>query len=385
MPAGVYVHIPFCLSKCYYCDFVSFALPERKDLARQQTGTYLSVLLEEAALYRRRMDLANTLFNSLYIGGGTPTCLTGGQLCILLETLQSVFNFAAGAEVTVEANPGTLSKSKLQHLKRCGCNRLSLGAQSFDDYLLKRLGRIHSGQDVHKTYNMAREAGFDNIGLDLMYGLPGQDLVMWRRDLETAVKLSPDHISLYQLKIEERTPFASLQKKGLLAEFDEDTALVMYQEAIRFLKSQGYHHYEISNLARPGRESRHNKLYWEHHEYLGLGAGASGYLEGVRYTNLTALEAYQEAVAQGKRPVGEEEKIDDRLAMAETMFLGLRLLRGLDKVKFFERFGITVHRRYGNVIAKLKRLGLLAESKTHLFLTEEGLPLANTVFMEFMD
>ena len=382
---GVYVHIPFCLSRCNYCDFVSFALPQREELTERQTAEYLSALMDEAALYRPCPELAGVRFNSLYIGGGTPTCLTGGQLYILLETLQSVFAFTVGAEVTVEGNPGTLDPAKLHDLKRGGCNRLSLGVQSFTDQDLRMLGRIHSAQDVDQAYNDAREAGFDNISIDLMYGLPGQDLAGWRGNLERAVKLGPEHISLYQLNIEKGTPFHELLNKGLLAEFDEDIALAMYEEAIRFLKRHGYLHYEISNFAKPGRESRHNKLYWERCEYLGLGAGASGFLGGVRYTNLSEPEDYRRAVRSGAKPVREEERIDAALAMSETMFLGLRLLQGVDKASFYRNFNITLQERYGEVIAGLKNRGLLEESKTHIFLSTKGLHLANLVFMEFMN
>lgn len=378
------MHIPFCVSKCHYCDFVSYGL-RSSDVQEQDMESYLSALIKEAKLYEKRLLLSGAGVTSLYIGGGTPTCLTGGQLCYLLKSLQALFTLTAGVEITVEGNPGTLDKKKLQDLRRCGCSRLSLGVQSFDRHELKVLGRIHSPRDVYNTFKLAREAGFENISIDLMYGLPGQDLAGWRRNLQAAVKLGPEHISLYQLNIEKGTPFYRALTKGLMTEFKQETALLMYEEAIDFLASAGYGHYEISNFARPGQESIHNKLYWRHQEYLGLGAGASGYLERVRYTNIPGLEAYQEAVLMGRRPVQEEEIIDESLAMSEMMFLGLRLLQGVDKERFLQLFDITVSERYGVEIAKLKKLGLLEESRTHIYLTKKGLPLANAVFMEFLN
>lgn len=374
---GIYVHIPFCEAKCHYCDFVSFA-----GRSVQEKEAYLRALAGEGELYRQ--FLAGVTGKSLYIGGGTPTCLTGGQIFMLFTSLHNLFQLSPGIEITVEANPGTLNKEKLLLLKEVGCNRLSLGVQSFAARDLQVLGRIHSPRDVYNTYELARQAGFANINLDLMYGLPGQNLQGWRENLKKVVELSPEHISLYQLNIETGTSFARLVQRGLLEEFSQDEAFLMYQEAINFLAARGYHHYEISNFARPGKEAVHNCSYWLNEEYLGLGAGAAGYLQGVRYTNEADLAVYQNLLRQGKLPVAAKELIKKELAMAETMFLGLRLLRGVKKADFLTKYGLSIENRYAKVLPKLKKQGLLRETLTHVALTKKGLYVANEVFQEFL-
>lgn len=377
MELGVYVHIPFCAAKCKYCDFLSYPGQEKA-----KKDEYLHGLREETRLYLK--NLPRFTATNFYVGGGTPTCLSGGQLFLLLDFLGELLQPASGAEITVEANPATLDREKLRALKKGGCTRLSLGVQSFHDGELHSLGRIHSRQDVYNTYKLARRMGFSNISLDLMYGLPGQELTGWRESLREAVGLEPDHLSLYQLAIEPGTPFYDDFKQGLLQEFEQDRAGKMYEEAIEFLVAQGFHHYEISNFARRGCESKHNQMYWQNREYLGLGAGAAGYLQRVRYTNQKNLTVYSEMVAQGVYPIGEKEKISTELAMKEFMFLGLRLLAGVDKNSFRERYGITMQERFGKVIQPLKAHGLLHEEESRLSLTRRGLYIANEVFMAFL-
>lgn len=375
--AGVYVHIPFCLAKCYYCDFTSFA-----GRNEQEKESYLLALEQEGAIYRELFQ--GFTGKSLYIGGGTPTCLTSGQLFMLFSILNHLFKLPAGIEITVEGNPGTLDRDKLKQLKEAGCNRLSLGVQSFSSRDLKILGRIHSPQDVYNTYRLARQEGFQNINLDLMYGLPGQDLKGWRGNLLKLMELQPEHISLYQLNIEKDTPFGQLAEKGLLEEDDQDIAYLMYGEAINYLEARGYHHYEVSNFALPGKEAFHNRLYWLNEEYLGLGAGAAGYLQGVRYTNIGNPAAYQEILSQGKLPSAEKEIINSELAMAETMFLGLRLLEGVNKADFRIKHGVNMENKYKETLDKLKKQGLLRETDTHIALTKKGLYVANEVMLEFL-
>jgi len=377
MALGIYVHIPFCQARCHYCDFVSFA-----GKSVQEKEAYLQALVKESEIYARLW--AGLTGKSLYLGGGTPTCLTEEQLGQLFTVLHDLFQLPAGIEITVEANPGTLSGEKLSLLREVGCNRLSLGIQSFSAHELQVLGRIHSPQDVYNTYKLARQAGFENINLDLMYGLPGQSLPSWRETLHKAVELNPEHLSLYQLNLEKGTPFAELVQKGLLEEFNQDEAFGMYAEAIDFLAARGYQHYEISNFALPGKEAVHNCGYWLNEEYLGLGAGAAGYLQGVRYINEAKLEAYQTLLTQGQLPVAEKEIINKEAAMAETMFLGLRLLQGVKKTEFLEKHGITIENRYQEVLAKLKRQGLLRETRSHVALTKKGVFVANEVFREFL-
>lgn len=386
MKIGAYVHIPFCLARCYYCSFTSYAVgaSAEQDIYQKQIEPYLNALIKEVGIYKDLLKGKNIQLKSLYIGGGTPTCLSGGQLFILLDTLRTNYTYSEGIEITVEGNPGTIGPEKLAVLKEQGCNRLSLGVQSFNPKELRVLGRIHSLPDVYNTYKIARTMGFANINLDLMYGLPGQDLNDWKKNLRQIVDLQPEHISLYQLNIEEGTPFYHLYQRGLMEKFDQDQAFYMYEEAINYLTEQGYHHYEISNFARPGKESRHNKLYWQDEYYLGLGAGASGYLDNMRYTNMSSLKQYQELVNRGERPLEEQEKIGPSLAMAETMFLGLRLLEGVDKRKFQQHFQVNIKDQYGEIIENLKSQGLLRETETHLHLTRRGLYIANEVFMEFL-
>lgn len=383
---GLYVHVPFCRVKCYYCDFVSYARRREEDIR-----AYLSALRQEGWLYQQRYtqkgedDGNGAIFaQSLYIGGGTPTCLTSGQLSVLFGHLEALFHLPQGIEITVEANPGTIEREKLKCLKEVGCNRLSLGVQSFSPRELQVLGRIHRDREIYESYETARKTGFTNINLDLMYGLPGQSLADWRKNLRQAVALRPEHLSLYQLNIERETPFARLVDKGLLEEFDQDTAFLMYREAIAYLEENGYRHYEISNFALPGRESLHNQLYWRNEEYLGLGAGAAGFLAGVRYRNTPAITAYIERLARGELPLVEEEVINEELSMAETMFLGLRLREGVSKEHFKEKYGLSLEKKYGEVLVKLLDRGLLEETPTHIALSRKGLYVANLVMQEFL-
>lgn len=386
MNIGAYVHVPFCIARCYYCSFTSYALGKNAGATnyRQQIEPYIEALKKEVGIYKNVLKDEEIQLKSLYIGGGTPTCLSGGQLYLLLDALRTGFSYSNQIEITVEGNPGTISEEKLKVLQEQGCTRLSLGVQSFNNKELRVLGRIHSTRDVYNTYKLARKMGFANINLDLMYGLPGQSLEDWKKNLRELVSLGPEHISLYQLNLEKGTPFQHLYERGLLEIFDQEEAFYMYEEAIDYLRAKGYHHYEISNFARPGKESRHNQLYWHDEYYVGLGAGASGYLENIRYTNICNLIQYQETVNQGLRPIEQQEKIDRSLNMAETMFLGLRLLEGVNKRKFYQQFQVSVKDLYGNVIEPLKKQGLLRETETHIHLTRRGLYIANEVFMEFL-
>jgi oxygen-independent coproporphyrinogen-3 oxidase len=377
MERALYVHIPFCEAKCWYCDFTSY--PGRGEGEKE---TYLQALCKEAKYYGSLFP--EEKFKSLYIGGGTPTCLSGRQLSLLFSFLHASFTFGDNMECTVEGNPGTINKEKILALLESGCNRLSLGVQSFLEDDLKRLGRIHTPQEVYNTYSLAREAGFANINLDLMYGLPGQSLAGWQENLRKVTALRPEHISLYQLHVEEGTPFYTMLWRGEIQEFDNELALAMYEEAIHFLTGAGYHHYEISNFALPGKESAHNQVYWRNEEYIGLGAGASGYLQGIRYRNHSALQEYVGAVDFGKKLRAEEEVIMEEMKRSETMFLGLRLLKGVEKERFLARHHITMEECFGNTLDKLVKRGYLVNTASHVALTRQGLYLANEVFQEFL-
>lgn len=384
MELGMYIHIPFCIKKCFYCDFISYPLQGNNRYTEKDVENYLSLMLKEAAMYRHIHPADGQRIKTLYIGGGTPTCLTGGQLFVLLDSLQKMFCIEQDAEITVEANPGTIDREKLQQLKSAGYNRLSLGVQSFDAQELNCLGRIYSPQEVYTAFDLARQAGFNNINIDLMYGLPGQNIDEWRKNLQTAVAMKPEHLSLYQLSIEKGTHFDDLCKQRFLIEVEQEIARKMFEETIDYLKENGFCHYEISNFARAGRESRHNMMYWHNLEYIGLGAGASGYLRGLRYSNENNLSIYEKSVQIDRKPIRDKDPIDQELEMSEHMFLGLRIIEGVDKRVFRHRFTVDIRVVFGAVIEDLKNRGLLLETDTHVMLSKKGVFLANSVFIEFL-
>ena len=381
MSRGLYVHIPFCIRKCYYCDFNSFRLrgPERDH--------FLDLLEQEADRWAARLEAAGgvPVLDTLYVGGGTPTTLEAGQLARLFGALRQRFPLAPQAEITVEANPGTLTLEKLAALREAGVNRLSLGAQVFDDGLLRRLGREHDAAAIETSVALAREAGIPSLNLDLIFALPGQDLRGWRATLQRALALEPDHLSCYSLIIEEGTPFYRWHQMGRLPRPDEEEELAMYQAAIEAAEGAGLAPYEISNFARPGHQSRHNLIYWRNQPYLGLGPGAHSWWEGVRRANLGPLPAYEAALQAGRLPLEREEPISRALEMDETMFLGLRLTReGVDRAAFRARFGTEPEAVYGLAIDRLVRLGLLEADAHRIRLTRQGVPVANQVFLAFL-
>jgi oxygen-independent coproporphyrinogen-3 oxidase len=372
-PIALYIHIPFCVKKCAYCDFNSFAAPELMP-------SYLSALKKEMGGYKA----AGYAVKTVYMGGGTPTILNQRDLASLIQNIHSSFYIAPGAEFTVEANPGTLTKEKLLLLKHMGVNRLSIGLQAYQDRLLKVMGRIHTVKDFEESFALARQAGFDNINVDVIFGLPGQTLFDFKETLKNLVRLSPEHISCYALSVEEGTEFYNWLKQGRLFLPPEDEERAMYHEAVTFLKSRGFVQYEISNFAKPGRESRHNLAYWRDEEYLGLGAGAHSFLNGERFYNRSSLKEYIECLEGGLSPVEGRELLDKEALRAEFCFLGLRLTEGISKTDFKIRFGKDLKEVYGKAIERLKNFGLLQEDGERLKLTSKGLDLANEVFMEFL-
>lgn len=373
---ALYIHVPFCRRKCFYCDFAS------QPLATDRVGKYLYALEREAkevlASWPPGWEVP-----SLYIGGGTPTCLEPADLERVLATA-AAFPRAAGAEWTVEANPGTVDREKLALLRAAGVNRLSLGVQSFDDELLLFLGRIHTAAEARAAWELARAAGFDNLSLDLMYAIPGQTLSAWQKTLEQALTLAPEHVSAYSLAIEEGTEFGRRWEAGLLEPLPDDVDLAMYREVRQRLGEAGLAQYEISNFARPGRECRHNLVYWRNEPYLGLGPAATSYLGGERRTNFRNVEQYYQALAAGRSPVAEREEATPELAMAETVILGLRLTGGISRERFRRRFQVDLAAVYPEAIRRLTAAGLLAADAQGLRLTPRGLPLANQVFLEFL-
>jgi oxygen-independent coproporphyrinogen-3 oxidase len=374
---GLYIHVPFCLAKCAYCDFVSY--PYSPEAAER----YLQALEGETRLWSERLG-PELVLKTVYVGGGTPTCLPPEALARLMSIPRAGFTMLPDAEITVEANPGTLDEERLAVLAAAGVNRLSIGMQGTADRLLRVLGRAHTAGEARQAFKAARAAGFTNINLDLIYGIPGQNGKDWAETLAEAVALGPEHISAYSLEIHPETPLGQAAAAGAVAVCSEETVREMYLKAIDFLTASGYVHYEIANFALPGRGSRHNRLYWEGGEYLGLGPGAHSYLGGRRWANTASPGEYCAAVARGELPVAEAVYLTPADAMAEAMFLGLRLTAGVSAARFQARFGCSPEAVYGPAIARLAAQGLLIEEDGYIRLTREALPVANVVFAAFV-
>ena len=378
MDLGLYLHLPFCKSKCHYCDFNSY--PLRDDY---QLSSYISALYSEIAIYSQK--LKNITIKTIYLGGGTPSILSGDSIYNILNFCKNSFKIDKNAEITIEANPGTLDKKKTKRLNEAGINRLSLGAQSFNDSLLKKLGRIHTAQDIIDSYYKARESGFNNINIDIMFALPDQTLIDFQNTMKKAISLKPDHLSLYNLTIEKGTIFFESFKEGKLNLPTEDEEYDMYSWAINFLEKNGFEHYEISNFARPSKRSIHNQIYWYNQPYLGIGAGACSFINRYRYMNFKDPSRYIKEVENGKLPVDKGEKLSLRKRMAETVILNLRTKDGVVYQKFYNRFKVKMDEIFNQQVDKLVGLGLLRKDNLKIQLTKKGLFLANNVFREFVD
>ncbi len=438
---GVYIHIPFCKSKCYYCDFNSYS--GREHLA----GSYFKALEEE--ITARSAIIGNRRVSSIFVGGGTPSLVEPDYIRGVLEVCSKHLNIAKDAEVSMESNPGTLNFNNLRQYREMGINRLSIGLQAWQDSLLKSIGRIHDRQQFIDNLNAAVEAGFDNINADLIFGLPGQRFEEWVETLEAVTQWKKahelsngfmaqrqevlKHISCYSLKIEEGTVLGDRLEAGTLVPVDDELDRQMYHYAVEFLASKGYRHYEISNFAFPGYECKHNLIYWKAREYAGFGAGAHSYLNAVRFSNVSDIEQYIMAVGcmnndacngspdklagsyagaadsqvragaaasvtgaadsqvRAVRLFEDEQRIDKADSMTEFMILGLRLTEGVTSVEFTERFGESIEAVYGDKLDKLVRKGLVSAEKNHVLrdfvtykLTKLGLDLGNIVFVEFI-
>jgi oxygen-independent coproporphyrinogen-3 oxidase len=371
---ALYIHIPFCQTKCAYCDFNSYAHLEGLH------DKYTTALIRE-------MDLADPIaVRTIYVGGGTPTVLPLSHLARIFHATRRTFGTGATTEITVEANPGTVSPEKLNGLRALGVTRLSLGVQSFDENELRLLGRIHSASEAVKAFHAGRQAGFDGLSLDLLYGLPGQSLTSWRTSLEQALALHPDHLSLYALTVEESTPLAATIARGQLPAPDPDLAADMYELAQDMLSEAGFLHYEISNWARLSESMcQHNLTYWRNEPYLGIGAGAHSWLRRRRWSNVPGPEEYSGRVLDGRQPIATGETIDLELEMGETMMMGLRLLdEGVDFERFQTRFGADLRVRFAGELRELAQLGLVQTNSERVVLSERGRLLGNQVFLRFL-
>lgn len=380
---GIYIHIPFCIRKCNYCDFLSY--PMSSEAQKHYVDALLFEMKQKGALLEGRRAC------SVFIGGGTPSVLEASHITRIMQELRRYTELEEGAEVTIEANPGTLDAQKLENYLEAGINRLSMGVQSSHRDELEILGRIHGFDEFTVNYEAARRAGFKNISADLMFGIPGQTVRSYRETLEAAASLSLEHISAYSLIVEEGTPFYEMygadggdEAKNLVGLPDEDTERDMYELTVRFLNERGYRQYEISNYAKSGFESRHNTLYWQRGEYLGLGVGASSLLSETRYKNCCDYKQYMDSVRCSTPLYAEKEEMTVQDQMSEYMFLGMRLLCGVDKRKFRECFGADISHIYGSVIEKYKGLGLLGESRDRVYLTPEGVSISNVIFADFI-
>lgn len=375
---GIYVHVPFCERRCHYCDFNVHLL------AGADVDGYLQALRREARLLAEGLAEGVT-FDTLYVGGGTPTALPSSRLETLLGAITDHLSLVSEAEITVEANPGTLSPAKLAALRRAGANRISLGAQAFQDYHLERLGRIHRARHIGQSVAAAREAGFTNVSLDFMFSLPQQTLAEWEESLEHALALEPDHLSCYSLIVEEGTPFGDLHAQGRLPLPEHDVEADMFEATVRTLTSAGFVHYEVSNYARPGKESRHNLIYWENGEWLGLGPGAHSQWQGKRYAHVREPARYARLLLEeGRLPVEWEETVTVGMQMEDTLILGLRLTDGISLERFQRRFGAAVDDVFGTVLAPSFEAGLVESVDGRLRFTRAGFMVANRVLVDIV-
>ena len=376
MKIGLYVHIPFCHSKCYYCDFLSFPNKGQEEI-------YVDALVKEIQHYGLKVRGLHTI-GSLFIGGGTPTVLPPFLLDRVLEAIRLNFDIEEDAEWTVESNPGTILEEHVESFKKNGVNRVSLGLQAVQNHQLKQIGRIHIFEDWKRSIMLLRNHGMTNINTDIMFALPNQTMEEWQDTVETMIAYELPHISAYSLIIEEGTVFGKKYEEGTLKTIDEETDRQMYTFVKERLKEAGYTQYEISNWAKDGLNCRHNELYWKCGFYLGLGLGAHGYMDGIRYHNTVAFNDYLTAKGQSDKLVVERETITSKIAMEEYMFLGLRMLKGISIGEFYKKFGVSIFEIYREPIEKWMKEGILIHNKDRLFLSEIGIDLSNQVFVSFL-
>lgn len=373
---GLYLHVPFCMKKCGYCDFLSWKGTE------EEQETYVQGLLKEIESYREFAK--GYKVSTVFLGGGTPSILSGEQIERILGAVSDVFMMDKHAEITLEMNPGTVTEEKLRSYKKAGINRLSIGLQSVKNENLKLLGRIHIYEEFLQSYELARQEGFKNISVDLISSLPGQTLESWKEELQEIVRLNPEHVSVYQLILEEGTPFYETYADHPELLPDEEVSREIYLSTGRILSEAGYEQYEISNYAKPGQESRHNLKYWDRADYLGLGLGAASMVRNIRMTNTRNLKTYLEHCSQPKTMRKDVQFLEEPRQMEEFMFLGLRKTRGVSRKEFHRVFGRDMDMVYEKTLAKCLENGMLKEHKDRVFLSEEGVLVSNLVLSEFL-
>lgn len=373
---GVYIHFPFCARKCHYCDFPSYQGME------QWMEPYLEALFRELLQWKEKV--CDCSVKSIYLGGGTPTLFSGEQIAGVLDACFKSFNVQEDAEITIEANPGTVDPDKLSALRKAGVNRLSIGLQAWQDKHLRFLGRIHSSGDFVKSLMDAKEVGFDNINVDVMFALPHQTIEDWLETLEKVCSFDVQHISMYSLKVENGTPLHRWYEEGKFSLPTQEEDRLMYYKGREFVSGFGFRQYEISNFAIPGRECVHNLIYWHNEEYIGCGSGAHSYFNNERFSNTSDVREYIRAINSGTQRISYREKIEEKDERFETIMLGLRLVEGVDKQRFKARFGRCIEYYYGEAIKKLVKQGLLIDDGASIRLTEKGMDVQNVALLEFM-
>jgi putative oxygen-independent coproporphyrinogen III oxidase len=378
MARGVYIHIPFCHQICNYCDF------NKVFFKNQPVDEYIEALGLEMEMTVKQFPEAFQNIETIFLGGGTPTALSAAQIKNLLQLIAKHIPIANVKEFSSEANPDELTLEKLTALYNGGVNRLSMGVQSFDQSLLEKIGRTHSNAHVYETIEKAKQVGFQNISIDLMYGLPGQTMEQWKDTLKKAFELQLPHYSAYSLIVEPKTIFYIQYAKGKLNLPTEDLEAEMYAVLMDEMEAHGLQQYEISNFAHPGYESTHNKIYWDNDEYAGFGAGAHGYLQGVRYSNVAPIKKYIETVMEGNRPLLHEHEVTIDEKMEEQMFLGLRKVEGVSHEAFMHKFEEPMQHYYGKIIEQLKKEQLITTDDYGIRLTRQGRFVGNEVFQRFL-
>lgn len=373
---GIYIHIPFCIRKCHYCDFISY--PKSKD----RIAEYIEYLLLEMELYKN--ILKDYTISTIFIGGGTPSCIDEKHIAKILYYIYKNYNTSYLEEITIEANPGTLSEKKLKSYKAFGINRISLGVQSFDDKILKSIGRVHTSMDFYRDYEIIRKLGFDNVNVDLIFGLPSQTIHQCETTLKELIKLDVEHISYYSLILEEGTLMKRWYEEGKIELPDEDRERYMYHRGVKLLRENGYEHYEISNFSKKGYRCKHNLIYWQLNPYIGFGLAAHSNLENRRFWNYESFEKYYGSLKRHKPPIAGEEIIEREMEIAEYVIMGLRLIEGIDKRKFYETFNVSVDEIYKDVFKKYEDRGLIYMDKNCIRFTPLGLDLTNIVYVDLL-
>lgn len=374
---GLYIHVPFCAQKCYYCDFNSYKINSN------QKKEYLINIEREMKFYKE--EFKDKCFDTIFFGGGTPSILTVDELQELVNNINENFNIKKDAEITIECNPGTINREKLEAMKKMGINRLSIGLQATQNYHLKSIGRIHTYEEFEKNYYDALNIGFENINIDLMYALPNQKTQEWKDTLDKIIKLNPSHISAYSLILEEGTKLYDMYQNKEFELLDEDTDINMYNYTIDTLKRHGYNQYEISNYSKEDLECKHNIIYWKCDNYLGLGPGASGFIGDTRYSNIEDICEYNKCIMQNIRPVSEEIELTKKDKIEEFIFMGLRMNEGINVDIFKERFDTDFYDIYQEVMDKLIKTELVRFDGKNISLTQKGREISNSVFIEFLN